>query len=173
MIERGGGARKDLRPSSRSYNTTSPNTPDKEILMAKAPKAAKADTNTETAATDGAGAAAAPKAPKAPKVEREKQNGQTKPAPGTKTGRLWQIIDDISAELKEPAPRKTVLERAEKEGFNLAMAASLYAHWRKFHGLVGKAAPGKAAATDTPPAAPADGATPPAPPAPPAEETGE
>lgn len=148
--------------------------------MAKAPKATKADTTTETPAAEGAAAATTEaKAPKAPKVEREKQNGQTKPAPGTKTGRLWQIIDDISAELGEPAPRKTVLERAEKEGFNLAMAASLYAHWRKFHGLVGKAAPGKAA--DAAPAAPADGAAPAAPPAPPAppapaapaEESGE
>lgn len=147
--------------------------------MAKAPKAPAADTSTDT--TAAAAAPAAPAAPAAaaakpakeakPKVVRETQNGQTKPAEGTKTGRLWAIIDQISADKGEPAPRKEVLERAEKEGFNLAMAASLYAHWRKFHGLVGRAAPGKAAA----PAADAGTATPPAPPAPPApaaEETG-
>lgn len=141
--------------------------------MAKAPKAPKAETNTDT--TAAAAAPAAPKEPKAPKVVRETQNGQTKPAEGTKTGRLWAIIDEISAQKGEPAPRKDVLERAEKEGFNLAMAASLYAHWRKFHGLVGRAAPGKAAPVA---AADAGAATPPAPPAPPApaapaaEETG-
>lgn len=136
--------------------------------MAKAPKAADkaAETNTETAA-----AAKPAAAPKAPKVEREVQNGQTKPADGTKTGRLWAIIDQISAEKGEPAPRKDVLERAEKEGFNMAMAASLYAHWRKFHGLVGKKAPGKTAAPATeaaPAAAPAAPAAPAA-----AEESGE
>lgn len=81
----------------------------------------------------------------APKVARETQNGQTKPAKGTKTGRLWAIIDQISAKNGAPAQRKDVLERAEKEGFNFSMSANLYAHWRKFHGLVGRAAPGKAA----------------------------
>ena len=143
--------------------------------MAKAPKAPKADTtNTAAAATDGAAAApAAPKEPKAPKVVRETQNGQTKPAEGTKTGRLWAIIDQISAEKGEPAPRKDVLERAEKEGFNLAMAASLYAHWRKFHGLVGRAAPGKAAPASAADAGAAAPAAPPAPPAPPAPAAAE
>lgn len=125
-----------------------------------------ADTAAAPAAAPAAPAPApaaekAPKAPKAPKIERESQNGQTKPADGTKTGKLWAIIDKLSAEKQEPASRKEVLEAAEKDGFNLAMAASLYAHWRKFHGLVGRAAPGKAAAAETAPAAPA------------AEETGE
>lgn len=140
--------------------------------MAKAPKAAPAAAeNTDT--TAAAPAAAPAKAPKAekPKVVRETQNGQTKPAEGTKTRALWDIIDEISRDAQRPATRKEVLERAEKEGFNLAMSASLCAHWRKFHGLVGRAAPGKPADAAT------DGATPPAPPAPPApaaaEETGE
>lgn len=130
--------------------------------MTKAPKAAPAENTEEQTA-----AAKAPKETK-PKVVRETQNGQTKPAEGTKTRALWDIIDQISRDAQRPATRKEVLERAEKEGFNLAMSASLYAHWRKFHGLTGRAAPGKAASTD--------GATPPAPPAPPApaaEETGE
>lgn len=138
--------------------------------MTKAPKAAPAaaEDNT-TAGAEGATPAKAPKETK-PKVIRETQNGQTKPAEGTKTRALWDIIDQISRDAQRPATRKEVLERAEKEGFNLAMSASLYAHWRKFHGLTGRAAPGKAAEAST------DGATPPAPPAPPApaaEETGE
>lgn len=135
--------------------------------MTKAPKAAPAENTEEQAATTKP--AKAPKEAK-PKVVRETQNGQTKPAEGTKTRALWDIIDQISRDAQRPATRKEVLERAEKEGFNLAMSASLYAHWRKFHGLTGRAAPGKAAEAST------DGATPPAPPAPPApaaEETGE
>lgn len=139
--------------------------------MAKAPKAAPAATDENTTAAPAADAkpAKAPKAEK-PKVVRETQNGQTKPAEGTKTRALWDIIDEISRDAQRPATRKEVLERAEKEGFNLAMSASLYAHWRKFHGLVGRAAPGKPAEAAT---EGTDGATPPAPPAPPAEETGE
>lgn len=143
--------------------------------MAKAPKAAPAATeNTAAAAAPAAATEKPAKAPKAekPKIVREVQNGQTKPAEGTKTRALWDIIDEISRDAQRPATRKEVLERAEKEGFNLAMSASLYAHWRKFHGLVGRAAPGKPAdaATDS-----AAGETPPAPPVPPApvEETGE
>jgi len=124
----------------------------------KAPDAPEAPTNDTPAAAD---------APKAPKVEREKRNGQTKPAPGTKTGTLWAIIDEISAAKGEPATRKEVLERAEKDGYNTSMAASLYSHWRKFHGLVGTAAPGKAAKPETP-AAPDAPAAPDVPPAPPA-----
>lgn len=81
----------------------------------------------------------------ASKVEREKRNDITKPAEGTVTGRLWAIIDEISRNKDAPATRKEVLERSEAEGFNMAMAASLYAHWRKFHGLVGTAAPGRQA----------------------------
>lgn len=86
-----------------------------------------------------------PKEPKAPKVEREKQNGQTKPAEGTLTRRLWDIIDQISAKNGAPATRKEVMDAAAAGGFNTAMSASLYSHWRKFHGLIGKSAPGRPA----------------------------
>lgn len=125
---------------------------------------AKADKAAETKTTE---TAAKPAKETKPKVVREKQNGQTKPGEGTKTRALWDIIDGISADMGEPAPRKVVLERAEKEGFNLAMAASLYAQWRKFHGLTGKKAPGAAK-----PAEPAT-ETPEAPAAPAAAESGE
>lgn len=119
-----------------------------------------------------------PAKPAKPKIEREKQNGQTKPAEGTLTRRLWDKIDEISAEAKAPATRKAVMAAATAGGFNTAMAASLYSHWRKFHGLTGTAAPGRTAkaekATETtdvpnPPEAPTDetgGDVPPAPPAP-------
>jgi hypothetical protein len=138
-----------------------------------APAAPAAPTTAAAAATTPAAAAKPakelkapkePKEPKAPKVEREKQNGQTKPAEGTLTRKLWDIIDSISATTKEPATRKAVMEAAASATppFNAAMSASLYSHWRKFHGLTGNAAPGRAAKAE----APATGEAPAAPKAP-------
>lgn len=134
-------------------------------------------TPTAPAAPAPAAAPAAPEAPaadakpekpaKASKVEREKQNDQTKPGVGTKTRALWDIIDQISAKEGRPATRKEVMDAAETGGFNTAMSASLYSHWRKFHGLTGANAPGRTAKPEVP-AASATDETPPAPPAPPA-----
>lgn len=90
------------------------------------------------------------KEPKAPKVEREKQNGQTKPAEGTLTRKLWDVIDAISAKNGAPAARKEVMEAAVAGGFNPAMSASLYSHWRKFHGLIGASAPGRPPKAEAP-----------------------
>lgn len=136
-------------------------TPETPAVPAAAPEAPAAP------ATPAADA----KPPKPPKVEREKQNGQTKPAEGTLTRKLWDIIDGISAETKAPATRKAVMEAAAAATppFNTAMSASLYSHWRKFHGLTGTAAPGRTAKPDETPAAPAvpvEGETPAAPEAP-------
>ena len=105
-------------------------------------------------------------------VVKIQQNGVTRPKDGTTTGRVWAISDEISAKKGEPADRKTVIEQVVAEGINASTGATQYGKWRKFHGLVGEASPGRAAK-------PAD-ATPPAPPAPEApaapaatEETGE
>lgn len=105
-------------------------------------------------------------------VVKVAQNGITRPKDGTTTGRVWAISDEISAKKGEPADRKTVIEQVVAEGINASTGATQYGKWRKFHGLVGEASPGRAAkpATEAAPAAP----TPPAPPAPAAtEETGE
>lgn len=140
--------------------------------MAKTPT----PTETEVPATPATPAVTPPAAPEAPatpaaeakpvkpKIEREKQNGQTKPAEGTLTRKLWDIIDAISAKEARPATRKEVMEAAAAGGFNTAMSASLYSHWRKFHGLTGTAAPGRAAKPEgETPAAPEVPATPEAP----------
>ncbi len=128
-----------------------------------APEAPVSDTPTDgapVAPTTTPEAPAVPaadaKPPKPPKVEREKQNGQTKPAEGTLTRKLWDIIDSISASTGAPATRKAVMEAAAASTppFNTAMSASLYSHWRKFHGLTGTAAPGRTAKPDETPAAP-------------------
>jgi hypothetical protein len=150
--------------------------------MAKAPTPAAPAAPIADTPTDGAPVAptTAPEAPAVPaadakpvkvKIEREKQNGQTKPAEGTLTRKLWDIIDAISAKNAAPATRKEVMEAAAAAvpPFNTAMSASLYSHWRKFHGLTGTSAPGRTAKPEgETPAAPA---APEAPVAPVAGET--
>ncbi len=87
----------------------------------------------------------APKAPKAPKAEkvakpkviRERQNGQTRPQSGSKTGVVWDIADAISQKMKRPALRNEVfdaLEKAVKEP-SYAMAGTQYSRWCAFYGV--------------------------------------
>jgi hypothetical protein len=85
----------------------------------------------------------APKEPKPPKAVKIKveQNGITRPEPGTKTGRVWEICDQISANTGKPADRKDVLEAGEAEGLNDATITTQHGRWREFHGLVTKRAP--------------------------------
>ena len=66
------------------------------------------------------------------------RNGMRRPKPGTKTGRIWEIADNISGEIKAPASRAAVLEVAKEEGANLSMAVSQYSYWRKFNGVTGR-----------------------------------
>ena len=92
------------------------------------------------------------------------QNGITRPKDGTTTGRVWEIADAISEKNGAPADRKTVIEQVVAENINASTGATQYGKWRKFHGLIGEASPGRAAKpkADAAPAAPA-----------PIEETGE
>jgi len=66
------------------------------------------------------------------------QNGVTRPKAGTKTGRVWEIADELSTS-DGPAARKDVMAASEAEGLNTATIATQYGRWRKFHGL-GRAA---------------------------------
>lgn len=85
-------------------------------------------------APDAAPDAAAPTPTEKPPVL--KQNGIKRPDAGTLTGRLWDIADQLSAELKRPAPRKAVIEKymAEVAGANMATANTQYARWVTYHG---------------------------------------
>lgn len=104
--------------------------------------AVPAKSKTELKKEEQAVKAAAREATKQPS-----QNGVTRPKSGTKTGRIWEISDALSAEKKAPIERKFVMEQATKEGINEATAATQYGRWRKFHGLKGQvAAPAAAAA---------------------------
>lgn len=116
--------------------------------MAKAPK------------TEAAAAPAAAEAPAKTEVVKIAQNGVTRPKDGTTTGRVWSIADEISAKLGSPADRKAVIEQVVAEDINASTGATQYGKWRKFHGLVGEASPGRAAKPAAPaaPAAPAPAA---------------
>ena len=89
----------------------------------------------ETAETVKAPKAKKEKAPKEPKAPRDSANGVTRPAEGTKTGKVWEIADKLSNELGQAAPRKDVIVKASAEGINLATITTQYGHWRRYNGL--------------------------------------
>jgi hypothetical protein len=53
------------------------------------------------------------------------------PAPGTKTGRVWEIADRISAEKGRQATRKQVIEASVVEGIKRNTAATQYQLWKR------------------------------------------
>lgn len=71
----------------------------------------------------------------AEKVKRVEKNGVSRPNAGSKTGRIWEIADQLSAKTNQPAKRADVLAEAEKEGINKSTAMTQYGQWRKFFGL--------------------------------------
>ena len=58
-----------------------------------------------------------------------------RPAPGTTTGRVWDIADEISARTEPPALRKAVLTAAKKAGINQNTASTQYGRWARSNGL--------------------------------------
>jgi hypothetical protein len=107
-----------------------------------APVAAPTQTGEVVAGVmQAAKAAKEPKPPKPPKPVKppvDSQNGITRPVAGSKTGRVWEIADELSAAAKAPASRKEVLAKAEAEGINPATATTQHGRWREYHGLVNK-----------------------------------
>lgn len=95
-----------------------------------------------------------------PKVERDKKNGVTRPAPGTTTGKVWEIADKISEKLGSPATREQVA-KALGDSMNSSTVATQYGKWRRYYGLprIRKVTEEAPAAADTSPEAPAQEAT--------------
>lgn len=108
-----------------------PAAPAKKTPTAKAPAAPAKKTAAAPAAPKEP---KAPKAPKAPAVQREQANGVTRPKAGSKTGRVWEIADSLSAK-NAPATRAAVMEAAIKEDINEATVATQYQRWRTFFGV--------------------------------------
>lgn len=89
----------------------------------------------------GTGQAAAPTAPvaetKPPKAEKLIANGVTRPGAGTKTGRVWEIADELSKAAGKPIAREAVMTQAKAEEINEATTATQYGKWRVYNGLKG------------------------------------
>lgn len=66
------------------------------------------------------------------------QHGVTRPGPGTVTGRVWSIADDLLAALGRPPARREVIAKGTAEGINRATLSTQYAHWKTFNGIAGK-----------------------------------
>ena len=98
--------------------------------------------NTGNATTE----ATAPVVEKPAKVE---QNGVTRPKEGTKTGKVWEFADELSAAINAPAKRADVLAKANAAGINPATTTTQYGRWRKFHGLGKEVAEAAPATTET------------------------
>lgn len=94
---------------------------------------------------------------RAPRADRIEQNGIVRPSNGTITGGVWDKCDALSRELGRPPYRSEIAAWGEAENLNKSMVSSNYSNWRKFYGLVGDKAPGRAPKPVVEPAsAPAD-----------------
>lgn len=98
----------------------------------------------------------APKAEKPAKAEKlvkppkDRQNGITRPSAGSKTGRVWEICDELSAG-GERATRKEVVAQAEAEGINGSTTVTQYGKWARYHGFtVVREKPAESETTETP-----------------------
>ena len=58
-----------------------------------------------------------------------------RPKPGTKTGRVWEIADEITRAKGRPAKRREVIERFTAENGNANTANTQYQYWRDWYDL--------------------------------------
>lgn len=75
-----------------------------------------------------------PKPPRRP-IGRVRPVPIPRPAAGTRTGRVWEIADEISAKAQRPALREEVLNAAKIEGINPNTASTQYGRWARSIGL--------------------------------------
>lgn len=78
-----------------------------------------------------------PKKEEKVKVERVRQNGHTRPVPGSKTGIVWDIADEISQKMKRPALRNEVFEAYSKKvpDASAGTCGTQYSRWCAFHNV--------------------------------------
>lgn len=71
----------------------------------------------------------------AEKPAKDNLNGVTRPAAGTKTRRVWDIADEISASTGAPALRGDVMKQGEDEGLSKGTIATQYGRWCTYHSV--------------------------------------
>lgn len=68
--------------------------------------------------------------------ERRTRNGVMEPAPGSTTGRVWEITYDLRRS-DGTVDRQDVMDHCIAEGINPGTAASQWGRWNRFHGMKG------------------------------------
>ena len=58
---------------------------------------------------------------------------RSRPLPGTRTGRVWEIADEITRERGRRAERREVIERYVAENGNRNTAGTQYQYWKRYH----------------------------------------
>lgn len=58
---------------------------------------------------------------------------RARPHPGTRTGRVWEIADEITREKGRRAERREVIERYVAENGNRNTAGTQYQYWKQHH----------------------------------------
>ena len=58
---------------------------------------------------------------------------RNRPHPGTRTGRVWEIADEITREKGRRAERREVIERYVAENGNRNTAGTQYQYWKQHH----------------------------------------
>ena len=106
---------------------------DEAVTVDPASVAAPTPPETEEPAEDddaekGEPAAPAAKAKKTPKADKGES---TRPGAGSKTGKVWDIADKLTAKGKKTADRVSVVEACVKAGLNKSTASVQYANWAK------------------------------------------
>lgn len=54
----------------------------------------------------------------------------SRPRPGTRTGRVWEVADEITRDTGRRASRREVVERIVTESGNRGTASTQYQHWK-------------------------------------------
>lgn len=120
-------------PPAAPVHATPPPAPPEPTEAQKAAAAKKAQKEADKKAKAEAKVAA--------QAQKIVGNGISRPKADTKTGKVWEICDALSAQLGRPPERKLVMDAATKEGINEATCATQFGRWRKFHGLKGPSVP--------------------------------
>ena len=63
----------------------------------------------------------------------ERPDVRARPRPGTRTGRVWEIADEITREQGRCAERREVIDRYAAENGNRNTAGTQYQYWKKHH----------------------------------------
>ena len=66
----------------------------------------------------------------------------SRPRPGTRTGRVWEVADELTQEKGRRASRREVVERIVAENGNPATANTQYQHWKSSYEVAVEDPPG-------------------------------